>query len=301
MSSLKGHPQDAINEEEIASTSLPLDSTLQESGSARKPVNAFTKLMSSQKANNEQSSPSETRPSRKLDFSRRDGLGAYTADPESFKGSRVVYHNENFVVINDLFPKSEVHLLLLPRDTSKQLLHPFEAFKDPDFLALVKAEMIVVREYAAKELKRRFRQNSRSEQVREAVLEKALLENLDLDPTDDSQVAALDLPPGRDWHASLISGVHASPSMNHLHVHVLSTDRHSECMKHRKHYNSFATPFLVPVEDLPLQEDDLRWHPGRAGYLDENMRCWRCRKDFGNKFKRLKEHLEEEFESWKSE
>jgi aprataxin len=31
------------------------------------------------------------------------------------------------------------------------------------------------------------------------------------------------------------------------------------------------------------------------------MKCWRCGMNFGNRFARLKEHLEAEFEEWKRE
>lgn len=70
-------------------------------------------------------------------------------------------------------------------------------------------------------------------------------------------------------------------------------------MRHRKHYNSFATPFLVPVEDFPLAEGDERRRPGRGGFLERDLVCWRCGRGFGRGFKGLKEHLEEEFEGWK--
>ncbi|SZF06048.1 unnamed protein product [Blumeria hordei] len=38
----------------------------------------------------------------------------------------------------------------------------------------------------------------------------------------------------RDWWGEVMAGVHSRPSMNHLHIHVLSVDRHSKCLKHRK-------------------------------------------------------------------
>ena len=104
-----------------------------------------------------------------------------------------------------------------------------------------------------------------------------------------------------DWEKEVKVGVHAHPSMNHLHIHILSVDRYSEFLKYRKHYNSFATDFFVPVDDFPLAADDPRRHPGKEGYLNENMKCWRCGKNFGNKFARLKEHLTEEFDEWKKE
>jgi aprataxin len=70
-------------------------------------------------------------------------------------------------------------------------------------------------------------------------------------------------------------------------------------MKHRKHYNSFATPFFVPIEDFPLAPDDERRDPTGQGYLKQDFTCWSCGKDFGNRFVELKKHIEEEFEKWK--
>lgn len=218
-------------------------------------------------------------------FKNRDGLGAYLSSPSSYPSSRVIYHNDNFVVINDLYPKATVHTLLLPRSSAHNLLHPFDAFDDDDFLAAVQKETARLKELVAKELKRRFSSFSKLDQARETAV----------------KAGNDDLPPGRDWLAEVKVGIHAHPSMNHLHVHVLSRDMHSECLKHRKHYNSFNTPFLVDVADFPLARDDPRRHPGREGYLDRSLRCWRCGREFGNKFKALKEHLEVEFEEWKRE
>ena len=227
-------------------------------------------------------------------FVGRDGLGAYTADPAAFPSSRVVYHNDKFVVINDLFPKASIHVLLLPRDPSKQLLHPFEAFDDPAFLTEVQSEARRLRSLVAKELKRKYGKFSVAEQKREESIEK-------LDAPDELLPDDSSLPPGRDWSKEIISGIHIGPSMNHLHIHVLSRDQNSECMRHRKHYNSFQTPFLIDVEDFPLNKDDDRKHYKRQKYLDWDLKCWRCGKNFGNKFARLKEHLTSEFEEWKRE
>jgi aprataxin len=218
-------------------------------------------------------------------FGGRDGLGAYLAKPESFPSSVVIYHNADFVAIHDMFPKSSLHLLLLPRDQTKNGLHPFEAFEDTDFLAKVKTEAQKLRKLAAAELRRRYGKESAQEQARQAALH--------ADPPPD------ELPDGRDWDKEIMCGIHAVPSMNHLHVHVISVDRHSDRMKHRKHYNSFATPFFVPIEDFPLEPDDERRDPTGQGYLKQDFNCWRCGKDFGNRFVELKKHLEEEFEKWK--
>ena len=231
-------------------------------------------------------------PARTTTSLGRDGLGAYISSPGSFPASRVIYHDEKWVVINDLFPKSSVHLLLLPRDPAKQLLHPFDAFEDLDFLKEMQGEVRKLRGLAAKDLQRRYGKLSALDQER--------LKAIDVfDGDGDGE--SRHLPVGRDWSKSVISGIHACPSMNHLHVHIISIDRHSECMKHRKHYNSFSTPFLIDVEDFPLDELDDRKLPGRERYLDRELTCWRCGTVFGNKFSRLKAHLDEEFEEWKKE
>jgi len=230
------------------------------------------------------SSTPKSDPALSTTFLGRDGLAAYITDPTSFPPSRVIHHDENSVVINDLYPKSTIHLLLLPRNPSKSLLHPFDAFDDPIFLAYVQAEVRKYRALAAKELKRRLGSGSKKERTREEALE----------------TGTTPVPEGRDWENEIISGIHAGPSMNHLHVHILSRDRHSECMRHRKHYNSFSTPFLIDVEEFPLGKGDERRH-GRGRYLEQELVCWRCGAGFGKKFARLKEHLEREFVEWKAE
>jgi aprataxin len=222
-------------------------------------------------------------------FHGRNGLGAYTHDPSAFPASRVIYHNENFVAINDLYPKSSIHTLLLFR-SPRNRLHPFEAFEDADFLAAAQTEVARLKTLVAKELRRKYGKFSAQDQAREP----ALKGEIDL-PQDG------DLPPGRDWEKDVMVGIHASPSMSHLHVHVMSVDRVSGCSKHRKHYNSFSTPFLIDVADFPLAEDDPRRHPAQQRYLEWDLKCWRCGKGFGNKFAALKEHLDLEFEEWKRE
>jgi len=220
-------------------------------------------------------------------FLGRDALGAYITSPTSFPTTRVLSYDEEFVSIRDLYPKSSIHLLLLPRDMGKALQHPFDAFEDIEFLARTRTAAAILAKLVASELRRNYSSISKSSAAREAAMQ--------ADPPPEV------LPEGRDWEKEVLVGVHAHPSMSHLHVHVLSRDRVSECMRHRKHYNSFATPFLVPLEDMPLAKDDARRHPGREGYLDRDLQCWRCGKNFGRSFAKLKQHLLEEIEDWKRE
>lgn len=222
----------------------------------------------------------------------RMGLGAYLADPASLPASVVIAHDDDFVMIRDRFPKSTVHALLLPRDPACFLRHPFDALADPALLAAVRARVDALRALVASELRRRLGRYSASDAARQAVLEGATAS-----PSGSAPPA---LPPGRDWAADVVCGVHAAPSMRHLHIHVLSRDMHSPTLRHRKHYNSFATPFLVDVADFPLAHDDPRRDPAGMGYLRRDLKCWRCGRSFGNQFKRFKEHLDVEFKAWRS-
>ncbi|KAI7969457.1 hypothetical protein EIK77_005087 [Talaromyces pinophilus] len=243
----------------------------------------LTELMASRNKKSKQTEPQK--PGKFTTFQTRDALGLYIERPETYPSSVVVYYNDDFVAIHDLFPKSSLHLLLLPRDATKFFQHPFDAFEDIEFLHKVQEEVKKLRALAARELQRRYGKYSLQEKARREAMEQ--------DPPPD------ELPPGRDWEKEIMTGIHARPSMNHLHIHVMSVDRYSDRIKHRKHYNSFSTPFFVPIEDFPLAPDDVRRHPGREGYLNRDFECWRCSKKFGNKFQQLKQHLEEEFEVWK--
>jgi aprataxin len=221
-------------------------------------------------------------------FDRRDGLGSYIIHPEKSNKSEVIFYDDNFVGINDLYPKSSVHCLLLPRSPRHQSMHPFEAFEDAEFLASVRESAVKLKALVAKELQRRYARFSGQEKAREAVL------NGDVELKDGEE-----LPLGRDWEQDVRVGIHAHPSMNHLHIHVLSVDRFSDKIRHKKHYNSFSTPFFVELDAFPLSAGDDRRHPTRNGYLNSSLKCWRCGKDFGAKFILLKEHLEVEFQQWK--
>lgn len=144
----------------------------------------------------------------------RDGLGEYLISPESFPPSRVISYDEKFVSIYDKYPKASIHALLLPRDPAWNLLHPFEALKDPSFLAEVKEHANSLKASVAGELKRRYGGKEAAE---------------------------------RDWLNEVKVGVHAHPSMSHLHIHIISVDNFSVSMKTRKHYSRNPRDLSVSV------------------------------------------------------
>lgn len=132
------------------------------------------------------------------------GLGEYLTSPESFPPSRVINYDEKFVSIYDKYPKASIHILLISRDPTRNLLHPFEALKDLSFLAEAKERANALKVSVAEELKRRY------------------------DGKEET---------GRDWMNEVKVGVHAHPSMSHLHIHIISADNFSACLKTRKHYS----------------------------------------------------------------
>ena len=162
-----------------------------------------------------------------------------------------VMADERFVVIKDLYPKAKLHWLILPRSHTKD--HPFMAFEDLDFLQQVREYADYVKKEALKHLQQ-------------------------------SLPFALD----DNW---IKVGVHAVPTMDNLHIHVISKDMVSDSMKNNKHYNSFNTPFFVELDRFPIHENDAEAY---NSYIKGDIKCWACGHSFGRQFKRLKEHLNDE-------
>lgn len=221
----------------------------------------------------------------------RAGLLAYITNPSSFTSGTIVRETEHTILIRDLYPKALTHLLMLPKDPAFYNLTPFEAFnleqeKNAAFLNLMKDEAASAAQLAASELSRLVSPYSATCKARNEALDSE-------DPPDE-------LPPARDFVPDIRIGVHAQPSMNTLHVHIISCDMHSPALKHKKHYNSFNTNFFISLEDFPLMEgDNLMDAREQENLIKGDMKCWRCGQNFGNKFKQLKDHLEEEYDAWR--
>lgn len=178
----------------------------------------------------------------------REGLGQYIVIPETFSGHAIVRYTDKFVVVRDLYPKGDIHLLIMPRDPKISTLIPQDALEDPVFLEECKEELKVVRHMVGEELRRRYGQYSAQEQLRIAAMASE-------DPPEE-------LPPGRDWEKDIIEGVHSRPSMKHLHIHVVSGDMTGASMKDRDAYNKFRTNELISLQDFPLAREDIRTPQG---------------------------------------
>ncbi|XP_056892513.1 aprataxin isoform X2 [Takifugu flavidus] len=95
------------------------------------------------------------------------------------------------------------------------------------------------------------------------------------------------------------SGYHAIPSMSHVHLHVISQDFDSPCLKNKKHWNSFTTDYFIESQAvIQMLETDgsISIKEGATELLKLPLRCHVCRKEFST-IPALKQHLNSHFPS----
>ncbi|KAM6972702.1 aprataxin [Aplochiton taeniatus] len=88
-------------------------------------------------------------------------------------------------------------------------------------------------------------------------------------------------------------GYHAIPTMSHVHLHVISQDFDSPCLKNKKHWNSFTTDYFMESEKIiSMLEKDGRVtvKGGTSELLKLPLRCHVCHKELST-IPSLKEHL----------
>ncbi|KAH9001071.1 HIT-like protein [Lactarius akahatsu] len=100
-------------------------------------------------------------------------------------------------------------------------------------------------------------------------------------------------------------GFHAVPSMEHLHLHVISSDLTAPALKTKRHYNSFSprAGFFVPLAEVRTWFDDAaaakvpRLAPEEyEPRLKYALECFRCEQPAKN-MPALKKHLQDEFDA----
>jgi len=109
------------------------------------------------------------------------------------------YMDETFLVIYDQYPKSKIHLLVMPRDPRIINLNVLGPSHIPFLRGMV-------------ELGQRLMNHLRATQFPKT---------------------------------NMVSGLHGIPSLQPLHMHVMSLDLSTPFMKKKKHYNSFSTHFFL--------------------------------------------------------
>lgn len=238
-------------------------------------------------------SPSPCHPRNGL-WQGKAALEQYLIAPEFFPRSRMIWYDNDWVLIKDMYPKSSVHLLLMPRNIQLSRLHAFERFKDATFLRAAHVAVAHAKTLAAEELRRLYGSRSTTEQPRREAMDQD-------DPPSDS-----DLPPGRDWTSELKAGIHLHPSMSNLHIHIISKDMCGASLNTAHHYNTFTTAFLVEMhefgdgtpEDPGLSEGNKVHRYANHDLTKQELRCWRCRMGFARKWATLERHLAIERDEW---
>ncbi|AOW05771.1 HIT-like domain-containing protein [Yarrowia lipolytica] len=167
----------------------------------------------------------------------------------------VTLDTPDFVVIKDAFPKSHIHYLVLPKAV-KPDTHPLKAFEDDNLYEKTRAMVEKVEKMVAVEF---IRTKGYSKDVK------------------------------------IQSGIHSVPSMNHVHVHVMTTDLSSPRLKNRTHFNSFRTGFFVPFRTIPdLKVPSLdAWMVSQEKLIKGDIVV--DGENFGNKFAKAKRRLDEDF------
>lgn len=203
----------------------------------------------------------------------------YVLEPEKW-ATRVLRITPDAVLIKDKYPKASVHLLLLPRWTPHRDYHPHDAFEDPQFLSMVRKEAVEGLKIASQQLRLCMHKSLQSIGLNETTIEARLNK--------------------RDFSKDFQIGIHAHPSQHELHVHIISRDMVPNRSYSPRHYQSFNTPFLVPLQDYPLPPDDIR---RRVQFQNENLmrddfQCWKCGKDYGMDYEALQAHLQKEWLAW---
>uniref|UniRef100_H0V6R4 Aprataxin n=1 Tax=Cavia porcellus TaxID=10141 RepID=H0V6R4_CAVPO len=88
-------------------------------------------------------------------------------------------------------------------------------------------------------------------------------------------------------------GYHAIPSMSHVHLHVISQDFDSPCLKNKKHWNSFNTEYFLESQAVikMIQEAGrVTVREGTSELLKLPLHCHECQQLLPS-IPQLKEHL----------
>ena len=129
----------------------------------------------------------------------------------------------------------------------------------------------------------------------------------DLDPMNDANIRMLEgmlarahwIKIGlmqRDAAINRIKcGFHAIPSMNQIHLHLLSDDMDSVHLKNKKHFHSFTSPYFVPGKVMLriLKDEKNKFKIDKKYYqqlLKQNLQCHFCSCEIRT-MPKLKEHI----------
>jgi len=123
-------------------------------------------------------------------------------------GRRIFLETARYVCMFDGYPKGKIHLLVVPKPDFLNIQYPSE-------LNATHCDRLVVLHRAAKAIARQVQRRFMGA-----------------------------LSPGHGMKV----GYHQKPSLSRMHIHLISDDLDGRGMKTKKHRDSFATDFFVPVD-----------------------------------------------------
>ncbi|GMM29229.1 DNA 5'-adenosine monophosphate hydrolase [Martiniozyma asiatica (nom. inval.)] len=188
-------------------------------------------------------------------MSFRYALKPFITDPKRHSKD-VLFYDDKVVLIRDKFPKSAIHLLLLPRGDLTTVA-PAKLTKEQ--IDPLNEYINLAKEIASNEFYKIWKCKN-NEKVK------------------------------------ILALLHSAPSLNNLHIHIISDDFHSPSLKTKRHFNSFQSPFAIMIDEIPLDEEDMR--RGRnysESLLKRNMQLHGD--DYAGKIKVVKQKLQSEFEA----
>lgn len=204
--------------------------------------------------------------------------------------SCVLYRDESCVLVNDAYPKSYVHALILPLDPSLQSLNDLVGPGKPFSDAAASPSLHIPISYDGGFCSSSSTSTSNSSSTATPVASRwvsrpqnhvQLLEHMCC--VGDAYAQFLQrTEPEKYVNRRFITGFHALPSLAPLHLHLISMDLESPCLKTKKHYNSFSTYFFLTTDRII---DDLRKNQRitinqdtktLARYESQGMECLWC-------------------------
>ncbi|CAF1040094.1 unnamed protein product [Brachionus calyciflorus] len=104
-----------------------------------------------------------------------------------------------------------------------------------------------------------------------------------------------------DLKKKALCGFHSIQSMQPLHMHIISSDFQSDCLKNKKHWNSFNTDYFIKLGDLiqNLEEENDYFKSDKFNlnkqdllkkYMDLPLKCNVCHVEQKN-LPTLKRHI----------
>ncbi|KAL7579974.1 hypothetical protein ACA910_004968 [Epithemia clementina (nom. ined.)] len=208
----------------------------------------------------------------------------------------IYYHDDNCVVIYDGYPKARMHLLLLPR---RLVAAPDQRQQQNGNDSGVTGSGRSLRSIADLSKDLHYEELKKSHATARQIVQhltkeyRSLYCNKNKNKSKDSNADAAFAD--TDNNCLLRMGYHAIPSLDNLHLHIISTDLDSPCLKNKKHYNSFTTSFFVEadqVEQELLQNGSFRPINEQAEEekLKQPLCCFKCG-EIQRNIPTLKQHL----------